>query len=206
MIVPGRTIEQTLRQQGFAVVAGIDEVGRGAWAGPVVAAAVILPDEVNLGMVKDSKVLSASKRREIDRQIRRQAIGVGVGWVSAVEVDVIGLTRAVALSGWRALLSARLATDAIILDGKAAYLQTEFHTIVEVKADATELSVAAASIVAKVARDRYMQILARHFPQYGFEQHVGYGTAAHLSALQKYGSCAAHRQSYKPIQRLTHVG
>lgn len=206
MIIPGRTIEQTLRQRGFSVIAGIDEVGRGAWAGPVVAAAVILPMEVSLEGVGDSKVIPVGRRLKLDRQIRSLALGVGVGWVSSSEVDSLGLTRAVTLSGWRAMLAAGLGVEAVMLDGKAAYLATELPTEVAVKADATELAVAAASIVAKVARDRYMVTLARRFPAYGFARHVGYGTPKHILALREHGSSPAHRQSYKPIQALSYVG
>lgn len=192
------------------IVVGIDEVGRGAWAGPVVAAAVVLSHGLTIPGLADSKLLTAQRRRALDRHIRSLATAVGLGWVAAAEVDAHGLTWAVRQSGLRAL--ADLAGDPpaeppvrIILDGNHNYLRDTHPSIAIIKADALIVPVAAASVVAKVARDRYMQILARLHAGYGFESHVGYGTAAHQAALRQLGPSPQHRRLFQPIQGIIHV-
>jgi ribonuclease HII len=181
------------------ILVGIDEVGRGCWAGPVVAGAVILLDDID--GLRDSKQLSTRQRGHLATQIHNKARAVGLGWVANDVVDAIGLTAAVRLAMERALQSIIIPFDTVIIDGNYNFLAhlTEYKTKPLVRADATIPVVSAASIVAKVARDAYMVDQARLYPEYGFEQHVGYGTKRHHEALQHYGPCKIHRRSYKPV-------
>ncbi len=187
------------------VLAGVDEVGRGAWAGPVVAAAVVLPDHHSIEGLNDSKQLSPAARRRLDRQIRREAVGVGIGWVAAAEVDTNGLSWAVRHSGLRALAALDQWFDMVILDGKHNYLAGDHTSVAFVKGDALITPVAAASVVAKVARDRYLERLAVVHPGYGLEQHKGYGTAAHRRALDQLGATPAHRRTWGPFRDTPNV-
>lgn len=184
---------------------GIDEVGRGAWAGPVVAAAVILPFGLNIEGVNDSKKLSAQKRKEINREIRRQASAIGIGWVHSTEIDTIGLSAAITQSGIRAIEAINQKYDRILLDGSDNYLSETHQSISLIKGDSLLPQVAAASIVAKVARDRYIERLDIEFPNHKFALHKGYGTAMHIKALQEYGVTKHHRLSYKPIRAFQYV-
>jgi len=184
------------------MVVGIDEVGRGAWAGPVVAAAVILPFGLQIDRLADSKLIKESVRVELDRVIRAQAIAVGIGWVSPGEVDQRGLSWAVRQSGLRSLAAIETEFEAILLDGSHNYLADDARATVTIKGDALITPIAAASVVAKVARDRYMAALARAYPAYGFEAHKGYGTALHQQALKTSGVSLHHRRSYRPLQGL----
>ncbi len=185
------------------IIVGIDEVGRGSWAGPVVAGAVILPSVFHLPGLRDSKLIGASERRQLNRLIRQQAVAAGIGWVSSAEVDAHGLSWAIRHSGLRALAVLGTSYDHVILDGKHNYLLNEaFSSEVIVAADSSIPAVSAAAILAKVARDTYMSRLAKRYPGYGFKRHVGYGTAFHRQALERSGVTDIHRQSYKPVQRL----
>lgn len=183
----------------FVKIIGIDEVGRGCWAGPVVAGAVLLTGHVE-GLA-DSKSLTASQRVRLASKIRKRA-NIGLGWVSALEVDTLGLTEAVRLAMSRALKNLNCAADKIIIDGNYNFLSDIQHTHTLIKADRLIPEVSAASIIAKVARDRYMYELALQLPGYGFEKHVGYGTLQHKNALYKQGVTHEHRKSYKPIKAL----
>ena len=187
------------------IFVGIDEVGRGAWAGPVVAAAVILPFGLIIDGVNDSKKLSPGKRREIDREIRRHAGSIGLGWVHSKEIDEIGLSAAIVQSGIRALGTLDQQYDRILLDGSDNYLSLTHHSFSLIKGDSLLPQIAAASIVAKVARDRYLQSFDILFPDHKFGLHKGYGTAAHIRALQNYGVTKHHRLSYKPIRAFQYV-
>ncbi len=182
------------------LIAGIDEVGRGAWAGPVVAAAVILPIGTALEGLNDSKLVTSRRRAVLDLEIRGLAIGVGVGWVSAAEVDEHGLSWAVRSSGIRAMEDLGSAYDIILLDGSSNYMQPDYNSRAIVRADSLMVPVAAASIVAKVARDRRLEELGAEFPNYGFEKHKGYGTAQHRTSLRDYGATIHHRLSYEPLK------
>lgn len=176
-------------------VIGVDEVGRGAWAGPVTAAAVLMRVGDKCPGVRDSKLLAHPRRVMLDRQIRRQAAAIGVGWASAAEVDEHGLSWAVRQAGLRAL--AEIESEAlVILDGKWNYLSEHRPAVCIVKADALVIPVAAASIVAKVARDRYMERLERGPASYGFAGHRGYITRAHKEAVSRYGFGPFHRQRW----------
>jgi ribonuclease HII len=187
-------------------VIGIDEVGRGAWAGPVAAGAVLMQVGDKCPGVYDSKLLDHPRRVALDRQIRRLAAGVGVGWASSQEVDEHGLSWAVRQAGLRAL--AEIAQDGlIILDGKWNYLKDDHRSIVVVKADTHILPVAAASVVAKVARDRYMERMERGATFYGFSSNRGYITAEHKQAVRNSGFGPFHRRRWTTnfMERLAYV-
>ena len=185
------------------ITVGIDEVGRGCWAGPVVAGAVILRRRIP-GLA-DSKKLSKKQREELDAKIRKQAVAFGIGWVPAPEVDRVGLTEAVRLAMQRAMAEITEQYDQIIIDGNYNYLATYPGSSCLIKADDKVAAVSAASIIAKVARDNYMAEISATYPGYDFHKHVGYGTKAHIAALQALGICDLHRQSYAPIKALLAV-
>lgn len=201
-------------------ILGIDEVGRGPWAGPLVIGAVVLPEGLKYGWVDllaDSKKLTEKKREKLSSEIlskeaRDAGVLTGLGWVPAEELDEIGLSNALKLAARRAVGNLLEASDGksasfsgIIIDGTQNFLVgTEYETLVSVlpKADAKIREVSAASIIAKVARDNYMKDLATKYPEYGFEKHVGYGTAAHKAALEKFGPCLEHRRSFRPVAEI----
>jgi ribonuclease HII len=190
---------RALIKGGYPLVAGIDEVGRGCWAGPVVAAAVILRPRERLAGVTDSKLLSHARRVELDRLIKRRALAVGVGWVAANDIDVHGLTWAVCQSGLRALEELRHPYDAVLLDGNHNYLRDHCHSETIIKGDQLSYSIAAASIVAKVARDHYMMLQHKLYPEYDFASNKGYGTPWHARAVEN-GLSPLHRRLFKPVQ------
>ena len=179
---------------------GIDEVGRGCWAGPVVAGAVILKKPI-IGL-KDSKKLTKIQREVFAAQIHDEAGAVGLGWVTPAEVDEVGLTEAVRLAMRRALEEIAAEYDEIIIDGNLNFLADNPKARAVIKADDTVPTVSAASIVAKVARDNYMAEMAAGYPDYGFASHVGYGTALHLERLRLHGISELHRLSFKPVKAL----
>jgi ribonuclease HII len=191
-----------LVRAGYPLVAGVDEVGRGCLAGPVAAAAVILPPRLRLPGVTDSKLLGPARRTELARVIKRRAVAVGLGWTSAADIDAHGLTWAVRQAGLQALERLELAYSAVLLDGNHNYLAGHCHCQTLIKGDQLSLSIAAASIIAKVARDRFMVALSRRLPGYGFELHKGYGTAAHRRALAELGPSVYHRVSWSPFTSL----
>ncbi len=204
MIIPTLDLEQALWAQGLHYIAGVDEAGRGCWAGPVYAGAVMLAPGTELPGVRDSKQLTPARRAELLALITARALSWGVGWASVDEIDALGIVPATRLAMQRALQSLVPAPQALILDAltlpEVPLPQRAFP-----RADALVLSVAAASIVAKVHRDRWMQDVAeQEYPGYGFAQHKGYGTAAHRRALQAWGPCPLHRRSFAPVrQRLS---
>jgi ribonuclease HII len=184
------------------IILGIDEVGRGCWAGPLVVGAVILGKDIQIDGLTDSKLLTKTKREELAEIIQAKAEFVGLGWVEAYEIDEFGLTKSMMLGIKRAIKDAP-AVDKIIIDGPINYLsmykERPCTVRAMVRADQTVPAVSAASIVAKVARDNYMASLASNLPKYGFESHVGYGTKAHQEALAIYGPSQVHRLSFKPV-------
>jgi ribonuclease HII len=191
--------EKTAEAKGFGSIAGIDEAGRGPLAGPVVAAAVILPSGLALTGVNDSKKLTAVKREELFARIQQEAIGVGLGQASVAEIDELNIYRASQLAMERAVgaLNQRpdyLLTDAMPLPGLSAIVQEPL-----IHGDALSASIAAASIIAKVTRDRLLGQLHQQYPVYGFESHKGYGTEEHLKALETHGHCPEHRLSFGPV-------
>lgn len=191
-------LERELRRRGYRHVAGVDEAGRGSLAGPVVAAAVILPEGVVLPGLDDSKRLDAPSRERLDAQVRRLALAVSVGIVGSREIDLRDILRA-------SLQAMRLAVEALSLEPEALLIDAVAIPGVRrpqlpvVHGDALCSSIAAASIVAKVYRDRLMDEMARRHPVYGFEHHRGYGTPEHWHALRLYGPCPEHRLSYHGV-------
>ena len=192
-------------------ILGIDEVGRGPLAGPLVVGAVILPSNKPAWIeeLKDSKKLSAKKREELNQLILKEAAATGLGWVSAAKLDNIGISDALKLAtrlAVKAVQETHISFSQIVIDGKVNFLaDTKLAKYVSTmpKADNLIKEVSAASIVAKVARDKYMTELSNKYPQYGFEKHVGYGTAKHLSAIREYGIIPEHRKSFEPIKSMT---
>lgn len=182
------------------IIVGIDEVGRGCWAGPLVAAAVILDKPIK-GLA-DSKVLTKTIRSALAVEIKSNAKAYGLGWVAPAFIDMYGLTLSVQRAMQQALAAIEMPYDSVIIDGNHNYLPNEPRASFLIKADATVPAVSAASIIAKVARDEFMEMAAKGFPGYGFEQHVGYGTKLHLEQLQKLGVTDIHRKSYKPVRAL----
>lgn len=182
------------------MILGIDEVGRGAWAGPMVVGAAVLGDAQIEGLT-DSKKLTKRMRERLAIEIQQKAAGIGLGWVSARTIDEIGLSAALKLAARRAVAAVTCSYDEIIIDGTIRLVEGENVTLLK-KADLLIPAVSAASIVAKVARDAYMARLDGIFSGYKFSGHVGYGTAAHLAALQKHGVLPIHRESFAPITAL----
>lgn len=187
------------------MIMGIDEVGRGPWAGPLVVGAVVLPDGLVIDGLTDSKKLTAKRRTELDATIRSQALGWGLGWVHADELDEVGLSEALRLATIRAVEAVKVPYHEIIIDGTINFLKETAkgpYVTTLPKADFLVPAVSAASIIAKVARDAYMAEQDAQYPGYGFALHVGYGTARHSQALEKNGITPLHRKSFAPIAKL----
>lgn len=185
------------------MILGIDEVGRGPWAGPLVVGAVVLGEAEIMGLT-DSKKLTARRRAVLDAQIRAEAAGFGLGWVSAVEIDEIGLSAALRLATVRAVEQVKTPYHEIMIDGTINFLaETSKGAFVTTlpKGDLLIPAISAASIIAKVARDTYMADQDKVYPGYGFSGHVGYGTAAHRAAIEKLGVTPLHRTSFAPLQK-----
>ena len=182
---------------------GIDEVGRGPLAGPVVAAAVALPTGYRIRGVRDSKLLSRLQRNQLCHLIRHRALAVGIGWASHNYIDQQGLTAATRAAMCQALDSIQLDWDEIIIDGSFNYL-SETYPVAQtvVKADIYIPAVSAASIIAKVSRDNFMIKASQIYPGYGFERHVGYGTKSHRRRLNELGPAPIHRLSFRPLWHL----
>lgn len=206
-VLPTLTYENRLWDGGYRHVAGLDEAGRGSWAGPVVAAAVILPpDEPQLAKalsgVRDSKRLTAARRETLLEVITQHALAWGVGVVPPLEIDARGIVPATCQAMSLALTALSLPADHLLIDHLSLPDQP-LPQLSLTKGDAHVLSIAAASIVAKVSRDRMMIDFDARFPGYGFGQHKGYGTPQHRAALADLGPCAIHRLSFAPLRALT---
>jgi ribonuclease HII len=202
---PNLRQERALARQGHTHVAGLDEAGRGAWAGPVVAAGVILPRNAMrlsaLRGVRDSKLLAPRQREALLAPIYEAALAVGVGMASHDEIDALGIVPATRLAMQRAIEAFEIAPEALLIDAlRLPALPLPQRVLFH--ADTLCLSVAAASIVAKVTRDRRMVELDKQYAGYGFAQHKGYGTAMHQQALTELGPSAIHRMTFKPISEL----
>lgn len=180
------------------LVAGVDEAGRGPLAGPVVAAAVILDDQDPIDGVADSKTLSAARREALYDAIRARALCLGVGAASVEEIDRLNILQATLLAMQRAVAGLRLRPSLVLVDGNRLPV-LEMRTEAVVRGDATVAAIAAASIVAKVTRDRLMDEAHAAHPAYGFDRHRGYGTAQHLRALRQHGPTPWHRRSFAPV-------
>ena len=188
-------IEDGLKQQGIGVICGVDEAGRGPRAGPVCAAAVILPEHLEIPGLNDSKKLTDKKRRELFPIIKEQAIAYGIAFASEQEIDEINILQATFLAMKRAIAQLEGKAEFALIDGNR---ETDFGVpcMTVVKGDSRSANIAAASVLAKVTRDLYMEELAEKYPQYGFEVHKGYGTKAHYEALRNLGPCAIHRMTF----------
>lgn len=188
-------IEDGYFQDGVNIICGVDEAGRGPLAGPVCAAAVILPQHLELPGLTDSKKLSDKKRRELFPLIKEKAIAYGIGFASEQEIDEINILQATFLAMQRALDQLAVKPDLALIDGNR---EKDFGLPVKtvVKGDSLSANIAAASILAKVSRDDLMLEIAEKYPQYGFDIHKGYGTKAHYAALTEHGPCPVHRMTF----------
>jgi len=194
---PTRSIEKELWGAGYDVIVGIDEVGRGAWAGPLMVGAAVLPRAKRVNGVRDSKVLTEANRELLFDRIASWCDDWAVGAASQEECDELGMAAAQRLAARRALGALRVRPDAAVVDGKWNFVAPHVpHVEMRVKADLHCLSVAAASILAKVTRDRVMRAAAEHYPQWGFEANKGYPCSMHKAALQGYGPSAIHRRTW----------
>lgn len=194
-------IEQQLLSDGFNLIAGVDEVGRGALAGPVVAAAVILDlNNIPKGL-NDSKRLSQKQREKLALEVKASALAVSIAEVSPEEIDKINIHQASLKAMTTAITNLKLLPNYLLIDGFAlSKLKIKQQAII--KGDSLSVSIAAASIVAKVSRDKQMYDYALYWPNYGFEKHVGYATVLHLDNLRKYGHCDIHRRSFRGVETL----
>ncbi len=196
---PSFDFERPYWQSGCSYVAGLDEAGRGCLAGPVVAAAVILPPEANLPGLNDSKKLSARVREALLPVIAREALAVGIGQCSPAEIDQQNILAASLEAMRRATLNLAIAPDILLIDGNRAIRMPTCPQHLIVKGDSKSLSIAAASVVAKVFRDRLMVELDSIFPAHGFARHKGYPTAAHYTALADHGITPHHRRTFRLV-------
>ncbi len=191
--------ENKYYEKGCKFIAGVDEAGRGPLAGPVFAAAVIFEKDVYIPEINDSKKLSEKKREELFDVIKEKALAYSIVSVSEKEIDEINILNATLKCFNLAVSSLNIKPDVALIDGnRCGEMSVPYETIV--KGDSKSMSVAAASILAKVARDRYIVELDSVYPQYNFKKHKGYGTKEHLEAIQKYGPCPIHRMSFKGVK------
>ena len=179
----------------YGTICGIDEAGRGPLCGPVVAAAVILPDEYNILYINDSKKLSETKREEVYKEIDKYAVAYGVGIVSPERIDEINILQAT-YEAMRTAIHKLSVTPDILLNDAVTIPMVDIKQVPIIKGDAKSQSIAAASIVAKVTRDHLMEEYDKLYPEYGFAKHKGYGTAAHIKAIKEYGPCPIHRRTF----------
>ncbi len=202
MRAPHFRYENQMIKLGHRHVAGVDEVGRGPLAGPVTAAAVILDPKRRPKGLADSKALSAAHRLALFDDILGSALAIGIGMASAVEIDAINIRQATFLAMRRALNALSVKADFALIDGNSLPPDLACSARAIVKGDAQSVSISAASIVAKVTRDKLMAQLHESYPVYGFEQNAGYPTKFHREALSKYGACPFHRLSFGPLKTL----
>ncbi|HSL23254.1 MAG TPA: ribonuclease HII [Vicinamibacterales bacterium] len=192
-----RTLENTLRRAGFTRVAGVDEVGRGCLAGPVVAAAVVLDPDRYIPRITDSKTVTALERDELCQKILSCALGWGVAFVDPAEIDLLNIHQASLRAMQRAILAIAPLPDMVLVDAfRVPGLMMAQRAVIH--GDARCTAIAAASIVAKVNRDRYMLELHARDPRYGFDRHKGYATKDHLDAVARHGYSEVHRRSFRP--------
>ena len=201
--MPDTSLESALRARGLLIVAGVDEAGRGPLAGPVSAAAVILPLRWRCKGLDDSKKLSPAKREQCYAKITSdERVAWCVAFADTDEIDRLNILRATHAAMARAVEGLAKAVDHCLIDGLRVPAFPYPHDGI-VKGDGKSLSIAAASVIAKVSRDRLMTEMAQEFPQYGFERHMGYGTREHLEALHRHGPCRHHRRSFQPVAQLS---
>ena len=199
MINPTLELEQKLWEKGYMKICGLDEVGRGPLAGPVVAGAVVTEKkEQFLDGVRDSKTMTEKRREYFFEKIKEVSSGWGIGIVESWEIDELGLSKAIQKAMELAVKDIGFKVDFLIADGNIAQIYNyPMETIVD--GDSLHYSISAASVIAKVTRDRMMKEYALKYPEYGFERHVGYGTKIHMDALKRLGPCEIHRKCFKPV-------
>ncbi|MEA3493873.1 MAG: ribonuclease HII [Candidatus Margulisiibacteriota bacterium] len=190
------SFERKLWKPGIKYVAGVDEVGRGPLAGPVVASAVIFPQDVKIRGLSDSKKVSSKVRERLYAEIKTKALAIGIGKVSYKIIDKINIWQANLLAMKQAVEALSIVPDFILIDGARHKIDLPIAQQAVPQGDARCFSIAAASIVAKITRDRIMQKYHRKYPKYRFDQHKGYGTKRHYEALGKFGPCGIHRRSF----------
>ncbi len=191
--------ETQAKKNGFSAIAGVDEAGRGPLAGPVVAAAVVLPETLPIRGIRDSKALTARRRAAIYQEIYQHASAVGVGVAEPEEIDRINILQAARVAMVRAVNNLGIAPDYLLIDGPFG-IPMDLPQQAVIKGDAQSISIAAASIIAKVTRDRIMEAYARQYPVFDFASNKGYPTKSHQEAIQKYGCCPIHRRSFKGVR------
>ena len=204
--MPSFAAEQQFRRQGYTLVAGLDEVGRGAWAGPLIAGAVILPEPTRilrraLAMVNNSKQLRPTQREACASVIRAHAIAVAIGIVNVIELDALGIVNATREAMRRAIAALSIQPQALLLDA-FPLPDCDLPQRAIIRGDSYSFSIAAASIIAKVERDALMRQLHEQYPQYQWASNKGYGTAAHQKALREHGPSPEHRRSFAPVRQL----
>ncbi|MFH1282781.1 MAG: ribonuclease HII [bacterium] len=193
--------DRQFRQREEKLLAGIDEAGRGSLAGPVVAACVILPPNFNSKKIKDSKMMTSEEREEASMEIKKKAILYSISYADHMEIDRYNILQATYLAMKRAFSSLRFKPDTLLIDGpRAPIFCSKQHCVID--GDKKSLTIGAASILAKVFRDRFMKKYHRFYPKYGFDKHKGYFTALHRETLKLYGPCPIHRVSFSPIREL----
>lgn len=198
--IPNYNYENRLKIQGYGLIAGVDEVGRGSWAGPVVAASVILPEK-RIYKLRDSKLLTAKERRQLAHKIIKEAISYSIHFVSHHQIDNLGLHQATMLAYKKALKNMKIKPDFVLIDAyKIPRLKTPHLAII--KGDMKCVSIAAASIIAKVTRDNFMIELSQIHPQYDWQNNKGYPSPKHRAAIKKFGPTPFHRKSFAPIAKL----
>lgn len=200
MIDDNYKYERELKEKGIKFIAGVDEVGRGPLVGPVVAACVVLPDEFNLDGLTDSKKLSEKKRDFFFDEIKRQALGIGVGIIDEKKIDEVNIYEATKLAMKAAIdeCKANCKIEHILID--AMPLELDIPTTSIIKGDLKSITISAASVIAKVTRDRMLDELHEKFPMYDFKKNKGYPTKKHLEAIEEYGILPEHRRSYGPVK------
>ena len=194
------SLESNLWRKGFRTVAGVDEVGRGPLAGPVVAACVVLPQDFSVSGVDDSKKLTPRKREKLFDQILENALEVGIGIVGEKAIDAMNILNASLKAMFKAVQKLKNVPEFILVDGNQRIPNLPLPQMPVIKGDSKSLSIAAASIVAKVTRDRIMLKYHEEYPEFCFADHKGYGTRAHVEALKAFGPCRIHRRSFKLVE------
>lgn len=200
MVEDNYQYERELREQGIRYIAGVDEVGRGPLVGPVVAACVVLPDEFALDGLTDSKKLSEKKRNFFFEEIKKQALGIGIGIIDEKKIDEVNIYEATKLAMKEAIKQCRknCQMEHILID--AMPLDLDIPTTSIIKGDLKSITISAASVIAKVTRDRMLDELDEKFPMYDFKKNKGYPTKKHLAAIEEYGIIDEHRRSYGPVK------
>ncbi len=189
------SIENEYREKGFDIICGVDEAGRGPLAGPVYAAAVILPSDCVIEGLNDSKKLTEKKREALFDEIKEKALAYGIASADEKEIDEINILNATFLAMKRAIDSLSVRPDLALIDGNQKP-HTDIEEVTVIKGDAKSMSIAAASVLAKVSRDRFMLEMAEKYPQYEFARHKGYGTKLHYEKIAQYGVCDIHRRTF----------